>query len=99
MKKQIDPKELACKFSELLREELTSEEFEEVIKRNATPEYSQCCATHDFRDSNMIMLEALEELGGSIDDTLADPNAWNSAWRIAKACEFSEAEIKKIDIR
>lgn len=99
MIKEIDFKQLALKFSELLQEELTPEEFDEVNKRNATPEYSQCCASHDFRDANMIMLEALESLGGTFDETMADPTVWNMAWDLAKRCEFNETFIKNSGIR
>lgn len=33
-------------------------EFDEICYRNATPEYAEACATHDFVDANMYMYDA-----------------------------------------
>ena len=72
-------KQVAKRFAERLREEIGDENYREVLRRNATPEYDGCCASHDFCDANMTMLAALEDCG--IDDGADGPTAiWNLAW-------------------
>jgi hypothetical protein len=93
----IDPEQLAVEigriFVELLRDELTADEFAEMQRRNATAEYerTRSCASHDFRDANMIMAQAFVQVGldplpmdddGSDDDTDIT-ELWNRAWESA----------------
>lgn len=84
------PEELAGAFVLLLMQVLPYDEIKMIQARNATPEYAGCCASHDFVDANMTMLEAWETLGGGsiYGDTAAANNnriIWNRAWDIAKA--------------
>jgi hypothetical protein len=93
----IDPEQLAIEigriFVQLLRDELTADEFAEMQRRNATAEYANTgsCASHDFRDANEIMAEAFVQVGldplpmdddGSDDDTDIT-ELWNRAWESA----------------
>lgn len=46
------------------------------------------CASHDFCDANMVMLEAFEAIAGREIDpgtmTDADRDAWSAAWNVAR---------------
>lgn len=90
--KQVTKNELAAKFSQILREWLTTEELAEVNARNQADEYKSggVCATHDFCDPNQAMLDAMESFGifyEGCDQTTE--YLINNAWRIAKASRFS----------
>lgn len=86
---------LARTFSALIREALTPDELCQVLARNRSPEYSgDCCATHDFTDSNQIMIDALSEHGESFDaESAAQASAIDHAWAIAKVYSFDPARI------
>lgn len=77
---------LAVEFVERLRNCLTVDEIELIRRRNATPEYSDACATHDFIDANMVMNDAFEKIvGREIDaENGFECVFWNEAWDIAK---------------
>lgn len=79
---------LAKKFVDLLLLELDAKDFIKVLYRNAEPEYESTgsCASHDFCDANMVMLDAWGYLGyGEFDpNSSADASVWNDAWHIAK---------------
>lgn len=67
--------------------------FKEVIRRN--PTYGEACASHDFCDANVVMLEALQALAPHIDvdDVLSDNEIgtlWEEAWSHAKSTGFSD---------
>ena len=80
--------QIADAFVRLLRQTLTREEFAEMQRRNATPEYRDtgCCASHDFCDANEVMDAAFRACGIVIDDLGDDDNhaRWNRAWNLAK---------------
>ena len=85
------PQNLAVKFAELLKRDLTPDQVNEAVKRNKTDEYQGCCATHDFCDANVYMDEALEHFTGKHEVDVNDEdttNLFNEAWDIAKANEF-----------
>lgn len=90
---QIDTSEvdkLAIEFSKVLHSWLTPEEMTEVNIRNDEPRYKDhdCCATHDFCDANMAMVEAMTTLKyDARDESSAD--LWNAAWIQAKANKFN----------
>ena len=77
---------VAASFRYLLKEVLTDDQLAEVRRRNATPEYAEhgCCASHDFCDANMVMLEAFERVMGHEPylDSEADMRLINEAWKI-----------------
>lgn len=72
----MTPTQAAQRFDAVLREWLTPAEYAEVLRRNGTPEYSDCCASHDFCDANMAMLDAL---GAGL---AADDAMWCAAWNV-----------------
>lgn len=87
------PVKIAGAFVALLRRDLTPTQWAEMRERNATPDYAAgACASHDYCDANMIMLEACETLGVPtvLDFTDGEPDhekacqVWNAAWEIAK---------------
>jgi len=87
---------IATEFCKVLREWLTPEQMREVVKRNETYG-ADVCATHDFCDANMAMLEAFTTAGERTildceDGTpeFEDATAlWNRVWDMAKAAKFS----------
>ena len=68
--------------------------IKEMNRRNGTPAYKDCCASHDFCDANMVMLAAFESLG--LPDPLErlatgvapDFTLWNEAWELARSNKF-----------
>ena len=82
---------IARKFSELLRLYISESGIRAIIERNKTPEYKDCCASHDFCDSNVFMTEAFEEVTKEEFEPQDTDQAdlWNEAWRIAKEKEFT----------
>jgi hypothetical protein len=89
--------ELADKFVRNLRESLTPEQFAEMCQKNSTPEYQGgVCASHDYVDANMVMLDAFEDVvgrrmvmdGGDSPIEQADRALWNAAWEYAHATKL-----------
>lgn len=85
---------LAKEFSGLVRRDL-ADELPAIVKRNERYDrtYSENppCATHDFCDANMVMLEAWTTVTGlerppESEDEMA---TWSAAWEAARAAKFS----------
>jgi hypothetical protein len=82
---------LAATFLDVVWEWTTPEELAEIKRRNATPEYEDNCATHDFFDANEAMADAFRRAFGRLplqaEDGSAEHDAdcamWNAAWEIA----------------
>jgi len=80
--------EVAQRFDAVMREWLNEAEYTEMLRRNRTAAYKDCCASHDFCDANMAMCEALRQLGIETDNMGDDgPTAilWNAAWNAWRA--------------
>lgn len=77
--------ELASAFSKNIRESLTEEELKKVIKDNMSNS-EHICATHDFIDSNVCMIEAFLAVKGKDVDPQSseDLELVNAAWKISK---------------
>lgn len=72
---------IAKAFDAELRGEISAETYAEVIRRNRTAKYDCACASHDFCDANMPMLEAYKRVTGRrFPDTEAEMDTWNRAW-------------------
>jgi hypothetical protein len=88
---QEQTEELARAFSRSLLREINWENLYTVIHRNKTEDYQHgCCATHDFCDPNILMLEAFEKLH-NIDFDVQDSthsDCFNAAWVLARANDF-----------
>jgi hypothetical protein len=81
---------LAAAFTRKLHKELSPRELDAVRRANDRLAYD-CCATHDYCDANMTMLEAWQYITGKdmIDvENEADAIMWNEAWDLAKADQF-----------
>src|SRR5687768_5328662 len=84
----LTPQKVADAFSAIIREWLTAEELEEVVKRNKVRSHPSVCHSHDFCDANVAMSEAFEKLLGLSDDEVCDlatgetrvSELWNEAW-------------------
>lgn len=89
---------LAQAFGNVIREWLTPEQLRRANRDNKTYDYDpEVCASHDYCDSNMAMLEAWCELLGIdeddvdvCDDTMH--GLWNEAWLIAKRAHFGATQ-------
>lgn len=84
----LTPYLLAYEFSARLRDALTADQMAAVVRRNAA-NHDTACASHDFCDANEFMIEALNGIGQPFDvENEAQANLTNSAWDIAKRCDF-----------
>ncbi len=83
--------DLAAAFSVGLEEELTADQFDEVLSRNASESDPNICHSHDFCDANEVMAEAFSALdGGELNPTDEKQAALvNEAWSIAKRSGFN----------
>lgn len=85
---QYDIPKLRDAFVAQLRAALTPEQFAEMKRRNASPDYSGgACASHDFIDSADCMVRAFVACGypepGMAEIDLSAWNAWDAAWNAA----------------
>lgn len=89
-----DTERLARLFSVVLRSWLPPEQMAEVIRRNALPGNERFCASHDFCDANMAMVEAFRVVfeRDNQAESDADTDAINDAWDMAKANHFYPEE-------
>jgi hypothetical protein len=86
---------LAQAFGEEVQAAFTPTEFRRMVDMNKSSHADRgICATHDFCDANMLMLEAFKKTFGrepailtDSDDTV-DARLWGDAWAIAKAADF-----------
>ena len=72
---------MSREFARLMRKELSADAMQEVV---AHPKASKTCRSHDFVDSNMVMLEAYDNLHNhpvTFDDL--DMELMNAAWELA----------------
>lgn len=77
----------------------------EIVERNRTREYRDngCCATQDFCDANMVMLDAWRSVTGRTDVPESevidgeDYALWDEAWAVAIAMLDAHAEDIKRD--
>ena len=85
-------------FATLLLATIGPVNLQEVIRRNALPAYRGCCASHDFCDANMPMMDAFEGTIGrpllGVDGMAgADCDLVNAAWDMAKANALFAADV------
>lgn len=80
-------------FAMRLSMEIGDDNLREAVQRNALPNYKGCCASHDFCDANMVMLDSMRAWGyevftaeGFMDDD--QTRIMNAAWDQAKLYNF-----------
>lgn len=86
---------LALVFRFIVKRDL-ADHLEEIDERNAAYRAAgklDVCATHDFSDANMLMLEAWEKfcLQPMRPHVQAHADLWGQAWKIALSRPFVEA--------
>lgn len=89
---------LARAFATRVQEELGAH-VAEINRRNATPEYRGCCATQDYCDANMLMLDAYGIVADVAEDDIdleQTMPVMNDAWDMAKAAGFDPARLKEV---
>lgn len=90
----IDPEslKLAKAFTELLRAELTAEQFADVKRRNSESTNPYACASHDVCDPNVTMEQAFIQVVGREPDSGADADLhrMNDAWDLARCLGMIE---------
>lgn len=88
--------QLATEFAVCMLDAIGPRQLAEVVRRNATPAYERfsTCASHDFVDANMVMLQACNGFDAQVDsdDVLDGPwgDLWQRAWALARLCVFEE---------
>ena len=97
----LTPSELAKSFSVVLRQWLTDSDISRINAANAASGYDpSVCASHDYCDANMAMLEAVSiAIGIGVDDIDVDVSdarfckLLSEAWAIAKRANFNARNI------
>ena len=95
----LTPTELARCFSAVLRQWLTDSDISEINASNAASGYDALvCASHDYCDANMAMLEAVSNATGIPGDDIDVSDArfcelLNEAWAIAKRTDFDPRRL------
>jgi hypothetical protein len=82
--------EVANLFIRVLTREIGLKKLAIVRERQAVERRPGICHSHDFCDANMVMQEAMEQLGLSWEKTFSADNEpmvnfWNESWDIAAA--------------
>lgn len=87
--------QIARRFSQLLTAYIGDAKVRVAINRNKLESYEDCCASHDFCDANMVMLEAFNQLSVKPPtDSTAGPEQdeavrlWGAAWDLARENKF-----------
>lgn len=102
---EIEAAVLAAAFVAQCREAFTEEQLAEIKTRNASPDYAgDVCATHDFADANMLMLEAFSATfgreplflteGADAPDAAPDLALWGAAWTRAKTDHLTASPLE-----
>jgi hypothetical protein len=89
--------QIALAFSDILARDLTGAQMDAVNASNfpdGDARADGACASHDYIDANMAMLEAFESVQPFDRTDARDCELWADAWSLAKACEFSESSIR-----
>lgn len=89
-------RQFADQFKEVLRRQLSPAELLKIDQTNHR-KADRYCATHDYCDANMAMLQAVVELTGLDEDEATDRlvrgdlmlDAVNDGWTLAKIEGFS----------
>jgi hypothetical protein len=99
---------LAAAFCAEIRATLTPDELDTAVKRNRTIR-AGCCASHDFCDANVCMIDAWQKAFGfewhSVEDgdendpvhmarIDAETELCNEAWDAARESEFTLQEVQ-----
>lgn len=82
---------LAAAFRSVMAANLSADVLREIDSKNAVQENKAVCHSHDFIDSNQVMLDAFEKtFSREFDFTDSDHLLFQSAWDVVKAEGFSK---------
>lgn len=82
---------LAKEFSHSLKSALSSEEMNDLVKKNQSELIPGICHSHDYCDANMVLHEVFMKHGMDIADEGGRERwgeVWDSAWNLAKSNDF-----------
>lgn len=100
MKYENKVTDLAKEFGNVLKEWLTTDQMESVIRSNQRDKNEPWCSSHDFCDANMAMDEAFQKVmqreyvffnddkPESEQENIDDTDLTNTAWALAKENDF-----------
>lgn len=72
---------LAHRFTEMLRDSMSDQDWEDMVNANQSETDPNICHSHDYVDANQVMIDAIESLDIDIDDI----DLANEAWDYAKS--------------
>lgn len=86
---------LAYEFASLLRNMLSAETMEAINRRNSAAGNDFACATHDFCDSNEVMLQAMANIDMEEfqPENREQADLMSAAWGVAKRLRFDVQTI------
>jgi len=82
---------LAKEFSQSLKSALSSEEMNDLVKKNQSEKIPGICHSHDYCDANMVLHKVFMKHGMDIADEGGRERwgeMWDSAWNLAKSNDF-----------
>lgn len=82
---------LAKEFSQSLKSALSSEEMNDLVKKNKSETTPGICHSHDYCDANMVLHVVFMKHGMDIADEGGRERwgeVWDSAWNLAKSNDF-----------
>lgn len=84
---------LAKQFSVDLLKCIGAESMARVVTKNKTAEYTDACASHDYCDANMVMIDSWRTImkRGHRMNSDDDLSLWNNAWTLAKQNSFYQS--------
>lgn len=82
-----NPETIARTFSELLKADISESDMTDIIESNIAN--TETCATHDYVDANVYMMQAMRVNGIEFDaQDEQHRKLWTDAWNHAKQAEF-----------
>lgn len=88
----VSIKTLEIEFSKNLRSVLSSEEMEELVRKNHAEAIPEICHSHDYCDANMVLHEVFMKHGMDVADEGGIERwgeMWDAVWNLAKSNDFA----------
>jgi len=81
---------LAATFCKMLQDNMSAEDFAACVAANKADATSPCCPSHDYLDTNQVMLEAMDAHGLTFDPSSDScTNTINSVWTLARLHDYN----------
>jgi hypothetical protein len=82
-------RKIALSFAQLLKDSLSPGEWESLIRENEEYKYTNCCASHNYLDANIVMDEAIKKHVSHFNiHHTPHTKMWNEAWDYAVQKNF-----------